>query len=143
MLIIVTIRYPSNNCYASTGKGLNTSSQEIFASFLNHSSGVDIVEQYSNSAKIAQEAGLPLLMTETNTASCGGFPGVSDSFGAALWALDYGLQMAFGNFSGAFFHITGQNSSFNVRPFFRSFRDKNTYNDVPRPLLVCIHLSTT
>jgi hypothetical protein len=118
----VSLRYPSNNCPSSTR--LNNSSQDIFASFLNHTSGVNIVEKYSNSAKIAQEAGKPLLMTETNTASCGGFPGVSDSFGAALWSLDYGLQMAFGNFSGAFFHITGQNSSFNVSSFFHSLMDK-------------------
>jgi len=53
-------------------------------------------------------------MFETNSASCGGYPGLSDSFGAALWALDYALQMAYGNFSGALFHNNGQNSSYNV-----------------------------
>jgi hypothetical protein len=56
-------------------------------------------------------------MIDTNTASCGGFPGVSDSFGAALWALDYALQMASVGFSGAFFHVNGQSSSYNVRCF--------------------------
>lgn len=38
-------------------------------------------------------------MFETNSASCGGFPGISDSFGAALWALDYALQVLFPIFS--------------------------------------------
>lgn len=53
------------------------------------------------------------MMFETNTASCGGFPGISDSFGAALWALDYGFQMAYSNFSNALLHIGGQNVFYN------------------------------
>lgn len=57
-------------------------------------------------------------MFETNTASCGGFAGISDSFGAALWGLDYALQMAHSNFSGALMHVGGQNVFYNVR--FRS-----------------------
>jgi hypothetical protein len=47
-------------------------------------------------------------------ASCGGFLGVSDSFTAALWGLDYALQMAHSNFSGAMFHLGGQNVFYNV-----------------------------
>ena len=59
-------------------------------------------------------------MMETNTASCGGFPGLSDSFGAALWGLDFSLQMAFTNFSGAMMHVGGQNVYYNVRHFLSS-----------------------
>lgn len=55
-----------------------------------------------------------MLMFETNTASCGGFPGISDSYGAALWATDYAMQMAHGNFSGSLFHVGGQNVFYNV-----------------------------
>jgi len=51
-------------------------------------------------------------MFETNTASCGGFSGLSDSFGAALWGVDYGLQMAFGNFTNALWHFGGQNVAY-------------------------------
>jgi hypothetical protein len=35
-------------------------------------------------------------------------------FGAALWGLDYALQMAHSNFSGAMFHVGGQNVFYNV-----------------------------
>lgn len=56
------------------------------------------------------------MMFETNTASCGGFPGLSDTYGAALWALDYGMQMAYSNFTGALLHVGGQKSYYNVRP---------------------------
>jgi hypothetical protein len=41
---------------------------------------------------------------------------LSDSFGAAMWAIDYGLQMAFSNFSTALFHVGGQNTYYNVSP---------------------------
>jgi hypothetical protein len=56
-------------------------------------------------------------MFETNSASCGGFVGISDSFGAALWGLDYAMQMAYSNFSAALFHVGGQSVFYN--PFTR------------------------
>lgn len=52
-------------------------------------------------------------MFETNTASCGGFPGISDTFTSALWGVDYALQMANSNFTSALFHFGGQNVSYN------------------------------
>lgn len=82
--------------------------------YLNHTAGQALVAPYLNSSAIALAAGKPFLMFETNTASCGGFAGISDSFGAALWALDYGLQMAYSNFSGAMLHVGGQNVFYNV-----------------------------
>ena len=57
-------------------------------------------------------------MFETNSASCGGFVGISDSFGAALWGLDYAMQMAYSNFSASLFHVGGQNVFYN--PFTRT-----------------------
>jgi hypothetical protein len=52
-------------------------------------------------------------MFETNSASCGGFAGISDTYGAALWGTDYGLQMAYANFSNALLHFGGQNVFYN------------------------------
>lgn len=88
--------------------------QEVFPSFLTHTAGQNIVKPYLNSTLFAQTKNKKMLMFETNTASCGGFPGISDAFGAALWALDYSLQMAHANFSGALFHVGGQNVFYNV-----------------------------
>ena len=73
-----------------------------------------MVAPYLNSAGIAQQFGKEFMMFETNTASCGGFPGISDSFASALWAVDYALQMAYSNFTGALLHIGGQDVSYNV-----------------------------
>jgi hypothetical protein len=76
--------------------------------YLNHTGGQAIVAPYLNSTNFVQINGKKLMMLETNTASCGGFAGISDVFGAALWGLDYGMQMAYANFSGGLFHVGGQ-----------------------------------
>jgi len=107
--------YPTDNCYAQFGFGTPQDPQELFPDYLTHASGRTIVEPYLNSTNYAQQKGKPLIMFETNTASCGGFPGISDSFGAALWGLDYAMQMAHSNFSGTLFHVGGQNVFYNVR----------------------------
>lgn len=64
-------------------------------------------------------------MFETNSASCGGFVGISDSFGIGLWGLDYGFQMAHANFSGALIHVGGQNVFYN--PFTSPPTNQSTF----------------
>lgn len=86
--------------------------------YLSHTNVARLLEQYLNASRFAQEAGKPFMMFETNSAACGGFPGISDAFAAALWGLDYGLMMAHSNFSGALFHVGGQNVYYNVRAIF-------------------------
>ena len=57
-------------------------------------------------------------MFEANSASCGGFAGgVSNVYGIALWALDYGLQMVYSNLTHALIHMGGQDAFYN--PFTR------------------------
>ena len=87
--------------------------QDMLPTYLTHNTGVNLIQQYSSAALTAQQLGKPFMMFETNTASCGGFPGVSDAFAAALWGLDYGLTMAYNNFTGALWHIGGQNVYYN------------------------------
>lgn len=108
------LRYPNNNCAAQFGQGTLRIPQEVFPNFLTHNGAVSLVAPYVNSANIAVAVNKPLMMFETNTASCGGFAGISDSFGAALWAVDYGMQMAHANFSGALLHFGGQNVFYNA-----------------------------
>jgi len=62
---------------------------------------------------------LPLTLLETNTAACGGFLGLSDSFLATLWTLDLGMQLASTGFSNMMTHIGGHHAYYNVR--FRSY----------------------
>lgn len=108
-------RYPTDNCFSRYGYGTYRDPQQEFASYMTHASGQNIVQEYLGSQSYAQSLNKPLMMFETNSASCGGFPGISDAFGASLWALDYAMQMAYSNFSVAMFHVGGQNVSYNVR----------------------------
>ena len=102
--ILSVEQYPDNNCAAAfpdAGFGTPVNPQDVFANYLTHNAGKNLIAQYLSSVPTAQQMGKQFMMFETNTASCGGFPGVSDSFGSALWAVDYGLQMAYSNFTGA------------------------------------------
>ncbi|KAG1761526.1 glycoside hydrolase family 79 protein [Suillus occidentalis] len=118
--------YPTDNCYALYGIGSPVVPQDVFQHFLNHTSGVNIIAPYLNSTNYAQANGKPFIMMETNTASCGGLPGISDTFGATLWALDYGLQMAYSNFSGAMMHVGGQDVYYN--PFTPPPTNQSSYH---------------
>lgn len=82
--------------------------------YANHNSVQGQTSSYLNSTNIAQQLQKPFIMFETNTASCGGFSGLSDSFAAAMWTVDYALTLAYGNFSYALFHVGGQSDFYNV-----------------------------
>ncbi|TDL27070.1 hypothetical protein BD410DRAFT_783231 [Rickenella mellea] len=107
---IAVEHYPTNNCGVN---GKVRSPQDLFPTFLNHTSAQSLTTPYANAAATAQSLGKPFLMFETNTASCGGFPGLSNSFGAAMWAADYALQMAYYNFTTALLHVGGQSEFYN------------------------------
>ena len=110
-------RYASDNCAVIFPQPNNPPKDplELYPYYLSHQSGINVVTQYLNSSLLAQQWGKPFMMFETNTASCGGFPGISDTFAAALWGVDYALKMAHANFTQALFHFGGQNVSYNVR----------------------------
>ncbi|THH33379.1 hypothetical protein EUX98_g814 [Antrodiella citrinella] len=111
--------YPDDNCaetFPDAGLGPIKDPQAEFVKYLYHdapNAGKTMIQKFLNTAGLAQQAGKPLWMFETNSASCGGFAGISNSFGATLWAIDHGLQMAYSNFSGAMLHIGGQDVSYN------------------------------
>ncbi|KAI0643303.1 hypothetical protein C8Q79DRAFT_915544 [Trametes meyenii] len=106
--------YPENNCgVIFPGAGEPVDLFVTMQNFLTHNSGLSLTQPHRDSTMLAQTWGKPFLMFETNTASCGGFPGISDAFASALWAVDYGMQMANSNFTGALFHAGGQNVTYN------------------------------
>lgn len=72
-----------------------------------------LVQYYASSSQFALSNGKPFIMFETNSAACAGFPGISNSFGAALWGIDWALTLAYNNFTGALFHVGGQNALYN------------------------------
>jgi hypothetical protein len=56
----------------------------------------------------------PFIVFKTNTASCGGLSGVSDTLPGALQSLDYAFQVASASVSRALFHIGGQTAFYDV-----------------------------
>ncbi|KAI0052506.1 glycoside hydrolase family 79 protein [Auriscalpium vulgare] len=120
-------RYPNNNCAAVYGSGTPVDVQATFPSYLNHGAATGLIQSYINSSNFAMENNKPMIMFETNTASCSGFPGISDSFGAALWSLDWAFTMAFYNFSTALFHVGGQNAYYN--PFTPPPTNQSTFRE--------------
>ncbi|KAF7315155.1 Glyco-hydro-79C domain-containing protein [Mycena indigotica] len=108
-------KYPNHNCNARFGditKAINP--QNELANYLVHSRHKALLAEYLNTTTYLQTKNKPFLMFETNTASCGGFLGISDAFVSALWGIDYALQMAYSNFSGAMFHLGGQSVYYNA-----------------------------
>ncbi|KAJ6577637.1 hypothetical protein B0H19DRAFT_932173 [Mycena capillaripes] len=121
-------KYPRDNCAAMFGgpNAVVTDPQTVLPLYLTHDAHTGLLAPYLNSTMYAQTVNKPFLMFETNTASCGGFLGISDSFVAALWGLDYALQMAHSNFSGAMFHLGGQNVFYN--PFTSPPTNQSTFH---------------
>ena len=107
-------RYPDNNCGAVFGTGgAIRVPQELIGVYLDHHHLRTWTDYYIETGLYAQQMQKPLIMFETNTASCGGFPGISNAFAGALWGLDYALQLARKNFSEALFHVGGQSVYYN------------------------------
>lgn len=66
------------------------------------------VSQYAPQVAAADRAGAPLIMGETNSVSCSGRSGISDTFGAALWTVDYVLLGASLGLEKTYFHLGAQ-----------------------------------
>jgi hypothetical protein len=62
----------------------------------------------------ARNASKQVTMGEFNTASCGGIPGISDTFAATLWTVDYVLQMATIGYSAAYIHTREAGITYNL-----------------------------
>lgn len=72
--------------------------------------------------------GQQVIMSEFNTASCGGFPHISDTFAAGtLWTADYALQLASVGYSAAYIHTRERGVSYNI------FTPPNGPNGGPGP----------
>jgi hypothetical protein len=88
--------------------------------------------------------GLPLALAETNSASCGGMPGVSNAFTSTVWGLDYMYSMAQAGFRYINFHISYRpgGSSYNaVDTFGRQDASGNWhYRNVAEPLYYAMYL---
>ncbi len=96
-------------------------------------------------AALARERGLPIAMAETNSASCGGMPGVSNAFASALWGLDFSFVLAREGFAAVSFHTSYRpsgGSSYNpVDTYGQAGADgRMRYRNVAEPLYYAMYL---
>ncbi|KAF8322046.1 hypothetical protein DL93DRAFT_2051019 [Clavulina sp. PMI_390] len=80
----------------------------------NHSAVQELLDWESDGILLAKQAGKTVIMNEFNSASCGGEPGRSDTFAAAMWTVDYALAMASRNFSAAYLHTREPGVTYNI-----------------------------
>ncbi|KAH7103897.1 hypothetical protein BKA62DRAFT_828089 [Auriculariales sp. MPI-PUGE-AT-0066] len=118
---LIVMHYPTDNCPEEDGSYPPIEEQYAdiryrFGNFAQHygsMSPVRFASLYTEMVAISQRVNKPLVLLETNTASCNGFLGLSDSFLAALWNLDLGLQLASTGFTHAMIHLGGQQAYYN------------------------------
>lgn len=86
---------------------------------LNHTALWLNVSQYAPQVAVADAAATPLVLGETNSVSCSGRSGISDTFGAALWAVDYVLMAASIGIPRVYFHLGAQSqyAAFTPAPY--------------------------
>ncbi|KAF3920037.1 hypothetical protein ABW21_db0206234 [Orbilia brochopaga] len=91
--------YPQSNC----ASGIASVRLDNLA---DHNLLTNQLAQYDADIAAAASAGGQFSFAETNTVSCSGAPGVSDTFGAALWLVNYALAAAAKKAERVYLHST-------------------------------------
>ncbi len=78
-------RYPLKRC--------SKSAHVTIGQLLSDSSSRGLADSVAGYARISHAHGVPLRIDEINSVSCGGQPGVSDTYATALWAVDAMFEM--------------------------------------------------
>ena len=94
--LLTVHRYALKRCGASS----NSTASEL----LSNSAADGLASSVAPTVAIAHARGVRLRIDEVNSIACGGQPGVSNTFGAALWALDLLFAMARTGVEGVNFH---------------------------------------
>ncbi len=101
-------------------------------------------EQMRSLAGAAHDRKLPIALAETNSASCGGMPGVSNALAAALWGISTLYSAVEDGLSGVNFHISYRpgGSAYNAIDTFAEAGGTNqeAYKNVAEPLYYGMYL---
>jgi hypothetical protein len=83
LAVVTAHRYQYSACDKPTAAAFPT-----VARLLSERASAGMAQRLRRGVAIAHDAGLPFRLSELNSVTCGGRPGVSDSFATALWAPD-------------------------------------------------------
>ncbi|KAH8109124.1 hypothetical protein DFH11DRAFT_1629913 [Phellopilus nigrolimitatus] len=93
--------------------GVSASSSNI-SYYVSHANVAPFLRWNDAGLESAKKLNVPVLLTEYNSASCGGDPSVAPTFAAGLWAIDAALQSAALNFSGVYLHTREIGITYNL-----------------------------
>ncbi|KAK6331977.1 hypothetical protein TWF718_002514 [Orbilia javanica] len=71
---------------------------------VDHSLLGQLLQKFNPEIAAAESSGSRFTLAESNSVSCSGFNGVSDTFASALWLVDYALTAATKNIERIYFH---------------------------------------
>lgn len=98
--VISVHRYPYSAC-APVGSRRYPTINRI----LSEAASAGMAQGLRSAIAIAHRHGLPVRLTELNSVTCGGLPGVSNSFATALWAPDALFELMRAGVSAADVHV--------------------------------------
>ena len=87
--------YPLSNCNGPSGNATALIAKS------KRSSEAGLI---ASAASTARGGNMQLVMSEVNSAACGGIAGVSNTFASALWAVDYAFAGVSNGAHGMYFH---------------------------------------
>ncbi len=133
-LKLVTVHeYPKTTC-----NGRRVTVEELLAPGL--------MTRFNDAARTwvaaAHQRKLPIALAETNSASCGGMPGVSNAFASALWGLDWLFSAVQDGFTSVNFHISYRpgGSSYNPVDSYAASDNFKNYKNVVEPLYYAMYM---
>lgn len=98
--IISVHRYPYSGCALP-----RTAAYATIARVLSEKATAGVARSVEPAVALASRAGRPVRLTELNSVTCGGRPGVSDAFATALWAPDALFSLLRAGVSGVNIHV--------------------------------------
>ncbi len=113
-------RYPYSACVRHTALAYPS-----IAKVLSENATSGLARTVLPSVRLAERSGLPFRLTELNSVTCGGVPGISDTFATALWAPDALFELMKAGVDGANVHVRAyavnaafalKQSGFHARP---------------------------
>lgn len=98
--IVSAHRYPFSACVPRTSPSYPT-----IARLLSEQASAGLAQTVRPAVRVAHNAGRPFRLTELNSVTCGGRPGVSNTFATALWAPDALFELLGEGVDGVHLHL--------------------------------------
>lgn len=100
-----TLAFLTLHYYPLSACSIPSRARATAAALLSAAGRAALASRIAGDMAVARAAGLPLRLDETNSVSCHGKVGLSDSFAAALWGLDLLFTLAQAGVRGVNMHI--------------------------------------